>query len=89
MREGVTHRLLLLLSDGKPNDCDVYEGRYGIEDTRQAVTEARLHGISPFCLAVDRQAASYLPPCLVPGTTPCCRRRPRCPPCCSTGCSGW
>ncbi|KRC12295.1 hypothetical protein ASE11_02220 [Hydrogenophaga sp. Root209] len=61
MREDATHRLLLLLSDGKPNDCDVYEGRYGIEDTRQAVTEARLQGISPFCLAVDRQAASYLP----------------------------
>ncbi|MBT9549934.1 MAG: VWA domain-containing protein [Hydrogenophaga sp.] len=61
LREGATHRLLLLLSDGKPNDCDVYEGRYGIEDTRQAVTEARLQGISPFCLAVDRQAASYLP----------------------------
>lgn len=61
MHEGATHRLLLLLSDGKPNDNDVYEGRYGIEDTRQAVTEARLQGISPFCLAVDRQAASYLP----------------------------
>jgi nitric oxide reductase NorD protein len=61
LREGATHRLLLLLSDGKPNDCDAYEGRYGIEDTRQAVTEAMLQGISPFCLAVDRQAASYLP----------------------------
>ena len=61
MREAATHRLLLLLSDGKPNDCDVYEGRYGIEDTRRAVTEARLQGISPFCLAVDRQAASCLP----------------------------
>lgn len=61
MREGATHKLLLLLTDGKPNDCDLYEGRYGIEDTRQAVTEARLQGISPFCLAVDRQAASYLP----------------------------
>lgn len=61
MREGVTHRLLLLLSDGKPNDCDVYEGRYGIEDTRQAVAEAKLQGISPFCLAVDRQTANYLP----------------------------
>jgi nitric oxide reductase NorD protein len=61
MREGATHKLLLLLTDGKPNDCDLYEGRYGIEDTRQAVTEAKLQGISPFCLAVDRQAASYLP----------------------------
>jgi nitric oxide reductase NorD protein len=61
MREGATHRLLLLLSDGKPNDGDLYEGRYGLEDTRQAVTEAKLQGISPFCLAVDRQAAGYLP----------------------------
>ncbi|MCX2861970.1 VWA domain-containing protein [Paucibacter sp. PLA-PC-4] len=60
MREGAAHRLLLLLSDGKPNDCDIYEGRYGIEDTRQAVAEAKLQGIAPFCLTVDRQAASYL-----------------------------
>ena len=35
------HRLLLLLTDGKPNDNDYYEGRYGIEDTRKAVLEAR------------------------------------------------
>lgn len=60
MREGATHRLLLLLSDGKPNDCDIYEGRYGIEDTRQAVVEAKQQGISPFCLAVDRQGSGYL-----------------------------
>ncbi|MEO9150091.1 MAG: VWA domain-containing protein [Burkholderiaceae bacterium] len=55
------HRLLLLLSDGKPNDSDAYEGRYGVEDLRQAVVEARLQGVAPFCLTVDRQAASYLP----------------------------
>jgi nitric oxide reductase NorD protein len=61
MREPAAHRLLLLLSDGKPNDVDDYEGRYGLEDTRQAVTEARLQGISPFCLTIDRQAAGYLP----------------------------
>ena len=61
MREPASHRLLLLLSDGKPNDVDVYEGRYGVEDTRQAVIEATLQGIFPFCLTVDRHAASYLP----------------------------
>ena len=61
MAERATHRLLLLLSDGKPNDVDVYEGRYGVEDTRQAVTEARLQGVFPFCLTVDRQANSYMP----------------------------
>jgi nitric oxide reductase NorD protein len=61
MDQAAEHRLLLLLSDGKPNDADDYEGRYGVEDMRQAVTEARLQGLYPFCLTVDRQAASYLP----------------------------
>ena len=60
MREPARHRLLLLLSDGKPNDVDHYEGRYGVEDMRQAVLEAKLQGIFPFCLTVDRAAASYL-----------------------------
>lgn len=61
MRQPASHRLLLLLSDGKPNDIDDYEGRYGVEDTRQAVIESRLQGIFPFCLTIDRQAANYLP----------------------------
>ena len=61
MAQPAAHRLLLLLSDGKPNDVDVYEGKYGLEDTRQAVAEARLQGVSPFCLTVDRRAAAYLP----------------------------
>jgi nitric oxide reductase NorD protein len=58
--QAVRHRLLLVLSDGKPNDIDEYEGRYGIEDTRQAVAEARLQGLVPFCLTVDREAPAYL-----------------------------
>lgn len=61
MRQPASHRLLLVLSDGKPNDRDVYEGRYGVEDTRQAVIEANLQGISAFCLTIDRQAPAYLP----------------------------
>ena len=60
-REAARHRLLLILSDGKPNDVDVYEGRYGIEDTRRAVAEAHLQGLVPFCLTVDRDAPTYLP----------------------------
>jgi nitric oxide reductase NorD protein len=60
-RERAGHRLLLVLSDGKPNDVDEYGGRYGIEDTRQAVAEARLQGLIPFCLTVDREAPAYLP----------------------------
>ncbi|WP_339804755.1 VWA domain-containing protein [uncultured Marinobacter sp.] len=61
MKQPAAHRLLLLLSDGKPNDKDDYEGRYGVEDMRQAVTEASLQGISPFCLTIDRQSPNYLP----------------------------
>src|SRR5690606_1545063 len=61
MRQPASHRLLLLLSDGKPNDVDEYEGRYGVEDTYRAVTEARLQGVYPFCLTIDRRAAAYLP----------------------------
>ena len=61
MRKPAGHRLLLVLSDGKPNDVDVYEGRYGIEDSRQAVAEARLQGLHPFCVTVDRQAPAYMP----------------------------
>ena len=61
MAQPARHRLLLLLTDGKPNDIDDYEGRYGVEDMRQAVTEAKLQGISPFCLTIDRQAVNYLP----------------------------
>jgi nitric oxide reductase NorD protein len=58
-REAAVARLLLLLSDGKPNDVDVYEGRYGVEDTRQAVAEARAQGITVFCLTIDREAPRY------------------------------
>lgn len=54
-------RLLLLLTDGKPNDLDKYEGRYGIEDTRQSVLEARRAGLQPFCVTIDQEANDYLP----------------------------
>lgn len=54
-------KLLLLLTDGKPNDLDKYEGRYGIEDTRHAVQEARQQGIHPFAITIDKKAELYLP----------------------------
>ena len=54
-------RLLLILTDGKPNDIDVYEGRWGLEDTRHAVQEARAAGLLPFCLSIDEEAHAYLP----------------------------
>ncbi len=54
-------RLLLLLTDGKPNDLDVYEGRYGLEDTRHALHAARAAGLTPFCVTIDARAEDYLP----------------------------
>ncbi|PPQ37915.1 nitric oxide reductase NorD protein [Rhodoblastus acidophilus] len=53
-------KLLLLISDGKPNDLDHYEGRYGVEDTRRAVMEARRLGQSVFCVAIDSQRRASL-----------------------------
>jgi nitric oxide reductase NorD protein len=55
-------RLLVTLSDGKPDDfSDGYRGEYGIEDTRQALIEAKRAGIHPFCITIDREAVTYLP----------------------------
>ena len=54
-------RLLLLLTDGKPNDIDHYEGRFAIEDTAAAVREAHRAGLRPFCVTIDQEGADYLP----------------------------
>ncbi len=54
-------RVLLLISDGKPNDLDQYDGRYGLEDTRQAIKAAKQLGLITFCITIDQQAESYLP----------------------------
>jgi nitric oxide reductase NorD protein len=54
-RQDAGHRLLLILSDGKPSDADDYHDRYAVEDSRQAILEARAQGVQPFCLTVDRE----------------------------------
>jgi len=54
-------KLLITLSDGKPDDYDGYRGDYGIEDTRQALIEARNTGVHPFCITIDSEARDYLP----------------------------
>jgi nitric oxide reductase NorD protein len=60
-KEASSQKLLLILTDGKPNDLDKYEGRYGIEDTRQAIIEAEKKGLQPFCVTIDEKAEDYLP----------------------------
>jgi nitric oxide reductase NorD protein len=56
-----SHRLLLVVTDGKPNDIDHYEGRYGVEDTARAVSEARRAGLAVFGVTIDRKAQAYFP----------------------------
>ncbi len=54
-------RLLVTLTDGKPEDYDDYKGEYAIEDTRKALLEVRGSGIHAFGVTIDRQARDYLP----------------------------
>ncbi len=54
-------KLMITLSDGKPDDYDTYRGEYGVEDTRQALYEAHRDGIHSFCITIDEQARDYLP----------------------------
>lgn len=58
---GGVRKLLLIITDGKPNDADYYEGRYGIEDSRHAVQEARMMGQAVFAITIDERAQSYVP----------------------------
>ncbi len=61
-------RLLLLLSDGRPEDYDDGgDRRYLHEDTRMAVKEAVSCGIHPYCITVDTMANQYLPQIFGPG----------------------
>jgi nitric oxide reductase NorD protein len=53
-------RLLVVISDGKPEDYDNYKGQYAIEDTRKALLEARGGGVHPFCITIDKAAHEYL-----------------------------
>ena len=52
-------RLLVLISDGKPLD-ESYKDEYSLEDTKMALREARMKGVDPFCITIDREADGYL-----------------------------
>ncbi|RDH84620.1 MAG: hypothetical protein DIZ80_03895 [endosymbiont of Galathealinum brachiosum] len=53
-------KILITLSDGKPEDYDGYRGEYGIEDTRMALLESRQQGVHPFCITIDKEGRDYL-----------------------------
>lgn len=60
-RQPQRKKLLLVLTDGKPNDIDHYEGRFAVEDTRKSVQEARRLGMAVFGVTIDAAARSYFP----------------------------
>ncbi|WP_154223566.1 nitric oxide reductase activation protein NorD [Marinicella rhabdoformis] len=60
-KQKTSQKLMIILTDGKPNDLDHYEGKHGLEDTRHAIIEAKQAGITPFCVSIDQQAYEYLP----------------------------
>lgn len=55
------NKWIILLSDGKPNDYDKYEGQHGIQDIKQALRELNEQRINTYALAIEAQAKYYLP----------------------------
>ena len=52
---------MILLSDGKPNDYDKYEGKYGVADVKQALREMHEQHINTYAIAIESTARFYLP----------------------------
>ena len=55
------NKWVILLSDGKPNDYDKYEGNYGVQDVKQSLRELYQRNINAYALAIEAQARYYLP----------------------------
>jgi nitric oxide reductase NorD protein len=60
-RRARQRRLLLVVSDGKPNDLDHYEGRHGLEDSRMAVREARRMGHAVHGVIIAPRGEGWFP----------------------------
>ncbi|MFC4215954.1 nitric oxide reductase activation protein NorD [Pseudophaeobacter arcticus] len=58
-QESSTRKLLLVLTDGKPNDLDHYEGIHGIEDSHMAVREARRMGHTVHGIVIDQDGQDW------------------------------
>ncbi|WP_101448745.1 nitric oxide reductase activation protein NorD [Aquimarina sp. MAR_2010_214] len=60
-KRNTKNKWIILISDGKPNDYDRYEGKYGINDIKQALRELNERQINSYALAIEAQAKYYLP----------------------------
>jgi hypothetical protein len=56
LRQDSRTKLLIILTDGRPYDHDYGDARYAREDVREALTEAKTSGITPFCITVDKDS---------------------------------
>lgn len=59
-REQAAHKTILLLTDGRPSDIDVFDDDYLIEDARESVATAMNNRVQIFCLTLDRNAGNYV-----------------------------
>ncbi len=60
-KRDTNNKWIILISDGKPNDYDRYEGKYGINDVKQALRELNERNINSYALAIEANAKYYLP----------------------------
>ncbi|MEP0713036.1 VWA domain-containing protein [Algoriphagus sp.] len=60
-QRNTANKWVILISDGKPNDYDKYEGKYGIQDVKQALSELNSRNINSYALAIEANAKYYLP----------------------------
>ncbi len=60
LRQENRTKLLIILTDGRPYDHDYGDARYAREDVREALMEAKTHGITPFCITIDRESEAEL-----------------------------
>ncbi|MBX7053409.1 MAG: VWA domain-containing protein [Pyrinomonadaceae bacterium] len=60
LRQESRTKLLIILTDGRPYDHDYGDARYAREDVREALTEAKMSGITPFCITIDRESEAEL-----------------------------
>ena len=60
LRQDARTKLLIILTDGRPYDHDYGDARYAREDVREALTEAKVAGITPFCITIDRESEAEL-----------------------------
>jgi nitric oxide reductase NorD protein len=63
-RQPAGRRLLMVVSDGYPQDVDYGPDRgdetYGIQDTARALQEAARAGLATFCVTIDPAGHDYL-----------------------------